>query len=93
MSDAAMLVELLKAEIEALKATDPTLDWSILDRLHASVATDVYMDEMYGPRIDDQHNEMHALLEEADNLGREVQAFMAAGVRAFQALEARLPAR
>ena len=93
MTEASMLVDLLKAEIETLKATDPTLDWTILDRLHASVATDVYMDEMYGPRIDDQHKEMHALLDEANSLGREVQAFMAAGVRAFQALEARQPAR
>ena len=93
MSDAAMLVDLLKAELETLKASDPTLDWAVLDRLHASVATDVYLDEMYGPRIDDQHNEMHALLDEAQSLGREVQAFMAAGVRAFQELEARQPAR
>ena len=93
MTEASMLVDLLRVEIETLKATDPTLDWSILDRLHASVATDVFLDEMYGPRIDDQHKEMHTLLDEANSLGPEVQAFMAAGVRAFRALEARQPAR
>ncbi len=93
MTEAAMLVDLLKAELEVLKASDPTLDRVVLDRLHAAVAADVYMDEMYGPRIDEQHKDMHALLDEASTMGREVRAFMAAGVRAFRALEARQPAR
>ena len=91
MSEAAMLVDLLKTELEELKTSDPTLDWAVLDRLHASVASDVYMDEMYGPRIDEQTADMHALLDEASSMGREVRAFMAAGVRAFRALEAIQP--
>lgn len=91
MTDATMLVNLLKAELDELKESDPTLDWAMIDEMHASVAADVYMDEIYGPRIDEPHKEMHALLEEASTLGREVQAFMSAGVRAFRALEEMQP--
>lgn len=92
MTEATMLVNLLRVELDELKESDPTLDWAVMDRLHASVAADVYMDELYGPRMDEPHREMHVLLEEAADLGREVYAFMAAGVRAFRALEARQPA-
>ena len=89
MTEAAMLVDLLRVELDVLKASDPTLDPTMLDRLHASVAVDIHLDEMYGPRIDESHRDMHDLLDQAQHLGREVQAFMAAGVRAYRALEAK----
>ena len=92
MTDAAMLVDLLRVELEKLKESDPTLDWAMLDRLHAAVAADIRMDELFGPRINEPHRDMHALLDEAATMGREVQAFMAAGIRAYRALETHLPA-
>lgn len=92
MTDAAMLVDLLRVELEKLKESDPTLDWAMLDQLHAAVAADIRMDELFGPRINEPHQDMHALLDEAATMSREVQAFMAAGIRAYRSLETRLPA-
>ena len=92
MIDAIALVEQLRAELDALKVSDPTLDPVMLDRLHAAVSADIYLDEMFGPSLDEPRPDLSELLEEASTMNREVQAFMAAGVRAYLRLEAGLPA-
>lgn len=92
MNDAALLLELLGAELDRLRESDPSLDWDLLDQFRRGVAAEIQLDEMFGPRIDEPHLEMHSLLDEAETLGREARAFMAAGLRAFRALEARQPA-
>ena len=92
MTDAMTLVKLLKIEVETLKKVDPTLDAVMLDRLHEAVATDVHMDELFGPRVDEPSPDLHELLDDASTMSREVQAFMAAGIRAYMRLGAELPA-
>ncbi len=92
MIDAIALVDELKAELESLKESDPTLDPVMLDRLHAAVSADVYLDEMFGPSLDEPRPDVKDLMDEAAGMSPEVQAFMAAGIRAYLRLEAGLPA-
>ena len=92
MIDAIALVEQLRAELDALKVSDPTLDPVMLDRLHAAVSADIYLDEMFGPSLDEPRTDLGEVLNEASAMSREVQAFMSAGIRAYLRLEAGLPA-
>lgn len=87
MNEKIELLDLLRHEIDKLKMTDSSLDAEVLELMYNATSKDIYKDVLWGTKINEDHDEMDAVIESLDELPPEAEAFMAAGLRAYRNME------
>ena len=87
MNEKIELLDLLRHEIDKLKMTDSSLDAEMLELMYNATSKDIYKDVLWGTKINEDHDEMDAVIESLDELPPEAEAFMAAGLRAYRNME------
>mgnify|MGYP001178651770 FL=1 len=87
MNEKIKLLDLLRHEIDKLKMTDSSLDAEMLELMYNATSKDIYKDVLWGTKINEDHDEMGAVIESLDELPPEAEAFMAAGLRAYRNME------
>jgi hypothetical protein len=87
MNEKINLLDLLRHEIDKLKMTDSSLDAEMLELMYNATSKDIYKDVLWGTKINEDHDEMDAVIESLDELPPEAEAFMAAGLRAYRNME------
>ena len=87
MNEKIKLLDLLRHEIDKLKMTDSSLDAEMLELMYNATSKDIYKDVLWGTKINEDHDEMDAVIESLDELPPEAEAFMAAGLRANRNME------
>jgi len=87
MNEKIKLLDLLRHEIDKLKMTDSSLDAEMLELMYNATSKDIYKDVLWGTKINEDHDEMDAVIESLDELPPEAEAFMAAGLRAYRNME------
>ena len=87
MNEKIKLLDLLRHEIDKLKMTDSSLDAEMLELMYNATSKDIYKDILWGTKINEDHDEMDAVIESLDELPPEAEAFMAAGLRAYRNME------
>jgi len=87
MNEKIKLLDLLRHEIDKLKIADSSLDAEMLELMYNATSKDIYKDVLWGTKINEDHDEMDAVIESLDELPPEAEAFMAAGLRAYRNME------
>ena len=87
MNEKIKLLDLLRHEIDKLKMADSSLDAEMLELMYNATSKDIYKDVLWGTKINEDHDEMDAVIESLDELPPEAEAFMAAGLRAYRNME------
>ena len=87
MNEKINLLDLLRHEIDKLKMADSSLDAEMLELMYNATSKDIYKDVLWGTKINEDHDEMDAVIESLDELPPEAEAFMVAGLRAYRNME------
>ena len=68
MNEKIKLLDLLRHEIDKLKMTDSSLDAEMLELMYNATSKDIYKDVLWGTKINEDHDEMDAVIESLDEL-------------------------